>query len=141
MIHTPESRERIKTALKKHMSGEEVEPCEYSLITKEGVRIEILLTTKLITYEGEIAILGIVTDITERKKVEEALKEQKLALEQKNIALKEVLEQIETEKTKIKEVFGIKLNKSLIELPLFKEEIRGYDKLKELGKYLIDEDY
>ncbi|MFX1480206.1 MAG: ArsA family ATPase [Promethearchaeota archaeon] len=42
---------------------------------------------------------------------------------------------------KIKEVFGVKLNKNLIELPLFKEEIRGYDKLKELGKYLINKDY
>ena len=39
---------------------------------------------------------------------------------------------------KIKEIFGDKLNKNLIELPLFKTEIRGYEKLKELSEYLIN---
>jgi arsenite-transporting ATPase len=38
---------------------------------------------------------------------------------------------------KIREVFGKKLNKNLIEVPLFKEEIREYDKLKEMGEFLI----
>ena len=40
---------------------------------------------------------------------------------------------------KIKEVFKDKLNKILIEVPLFKEEIREYEKLKEMGEYLIRE--
>ncbi|TFG28474.1 MAG: arsenic-transporting ATPase [Promethearchaeota archaeon] len=39
---------------------------------------------------------------------------------------------------KIKEIFGEKLSKNLIELPLFKTEIRGYEKLKELSEYLIN---
>ncbi|MBY8991669.1 MAG: ArsA family ATPase [Candidatus Lokiarchaeota archaeon] len=39
---------------------------------------------------------------------------------------------------KIKEVFGENLHKNLIEVPLFKEEIREYDKLKEMGHFLID---
>jgi arsenite-transporting ATPase len=38
---------------------------------------------------------------------------------------------------KIKEIFENKLKKILIEVPLFKEEIREYDKLKEMGKFLI----
>ena len=38
---------------------------------------------------------------------------------------------------KIKEIFGERLGKSLIEVPLFKEEIREYKKLKEMGEYLI----
>jgi len=38
---------------------------------------------------------------------------------------------------KIQEIFGKKLNKNLIEIPLFREEIREYDSLKELGQYLI----
>lgn len=42
-------------------------------------------------------------DITELKKVERALREQKRELEQKNIALKEVLEQIGMEKQNIKD--------------------------------------
>ena len=40
---------------------------------------------------------------------------------------------------KIKEIFGEKLNKTLIEVPLFKGEIREYDKLKEMGEFLINQ--
>ena len=40
--------------------------------------------------------------------------------------------------TKIQEIFREKLHKILIEVPLFKEEIREYDKLKEMGEYLIE---
>ncbi|MFX0188956.1 MAG: ArsA family ATPase [Candidatus Hodarchaeota archaeon] len=39
---------------------------------------------------------------------------------------------------KIRDVFRDKLGKNLIEIPLFKEEIREYSKLKEFGKYLIN---
>ena len=38
---------------------------------------------------------------------------------------------------KIREVFRDKLNKILIEVPLFKEEVREYGRLKEMGEYLI----
>lgn len=38
---------------------------------------------------------------------------------------------------KIREIFGNKLIKNLIEIPLFKTEIRGYDKLKEISEFLI----
>jgi len=48
-------------------------------------------------------ICGISTDITERKKAEKILEEQKEALEQKNIALSEILGQIEIEKKQIKD--------------------------------------
>ena len=48
-------------------------------------------------------IVGIWLDITERKKAEEMLQEQKKALEQKNIALSEILGQIELEKKQIKD--------------------------------------
>ena len=48
-------------------------------------------------------VCGISTDITERKKAEETLQKQKKDLEQKNIALNEVLGQIELEKKQIKD--------------------------------------
>ncbi len=38
---------------------------------------------------------------------------------------------------KIKKVFEEGFGKTLIEIPLFREEIREYEKLKEFGKYLI----
>ena len=39
---------------------------------------------------------------------------------------------------KIRDIFGKKLGKNLIEVPLFKGEIREYQKLKEMGDYLIN---
>ena len=39
---------------------------------------------------------------------------------------------------KIRDIFRDKLGKKLIEIPLFKEEIREYDKLSEIGKFLIN---
>lgn len=70
----PESIEIIKSSFQKHMQEEDLAPYEYSLVTKEGKRIEAIITSKLISYGGGNAILGIVTDITERKHAEEALR-------------------------------------------------------------------
>jgi PAS domain S-box-containing protein len=71
----PEYRKIINENQKKHESGKELFPYEYELITKDGNRIESIITTKLIKYSGENAILGIITDITEWKKAEQRLKE------------------------------------------------------------------
>jgi PAS domain S-box-containing protein len=71
----PESLKLIEDNFAKHLRGEEVPPYDYSLINKEGRRIEAINASKLIQYEGGTAILGIVTDITERKKAEQALRE------------------------------------------------------------------
>lgn len=72
-ICAPEYIEEVKAAYSKHQKGEEVPPYDYALITKEGKRIDTIIATKLIDYEKEKAILGIVTDISDRKKAEDAL--------------------------------------------------------------------
>ena len=69
----PESLELVKTNFKRHMDGENLDPYEYTIVDKEGRKIEALITTKLIHYEGAQAILGIVTDISKQKQVERAL--------------------------------------------------------------------
>lgn len=69
----PESLELITTAYKRHLDEEDVLPYEYTLITKRGKKIDAIITSKLINYKGEKAILGIITDITERKKAEREL--------------------------------------------------------------------
>ena len=71
----PEYIEMIKIKFEKHMKGEYVEPYEYAIITKDGKRVEVISNTVLMDYEGEKAILGIITDITERKKAEEKLRQ------------------------------------------------------------------
>jgi PAS domain S-box-containing protein len=70
----PEFIEVLKSIYSRHLKGKEILPYEYTLITKEGKRIEAILTSKLITYEGEKAILGIINDITERRQIELELK-------------------------------------------------------------------
>jgi len=79
-----ESKDLIKKNFNRHMKGEEVAPIEYTLVTKEGKRIEAILTTKLIKYEGERAILGTVTEIAEQKRAEEILRKAKDEAEQAN---------------------------------------------------------
>jgi len=68
----PESRELIKSDFAKHMKGEEAAPYEYKLLTRQGRTIDAILTSKLITYDGESAILGTVTDISEHRQEQEA---------------------------------------------------------------------
>jgi PAS domain S-box-containing protein len=74
LIH-PEHIDMVKAIFAKHMNREEIEPYQYALVTKEGKRIETIITTKSIKYEGEDALLGIVTDITERERTERTLRE------------------------------------------------------------------
>lgn len=85
---SPESMEIMRSVMPKHEKGEEVPPFEYSLMTRKGKRVEAILTTKLIQYKGNSAILGTITDITERKKAEDALRETLTTMEALNEKLR-----------------------------------------------------
>jgi PAS domain S-box-containing protein len=80
-ITAPEYVELLKEKFRKHSRGEEVPAYEYTLLTKHGKRIDVIITTNLISYESGKAILGIITDITERKKSEDLLKKFQLGIE------------------------------------------------------------
>ncbi len=114
----PESVETVRSSFKRHSTGQEVAPYEYSLINKKGQRIEVIITTKLINFEGDQAILGIVTNISDRKKSENALKEKDKTLEQQaqhleevNTALKVLLEHREQEKRELEENLLVNIKK------------------------------
>ena len=69
----PEHRQRVQEKYAVHQRGEEVPPYEYSLLTKDGRRIECILTPGLLHFGGKNAIMGIITDITTRKRSERLL--------------------------------------------------------------------
>ncbi len=71
----PRSVDIVKEHYARHMRGEDVPAYEYSLVARDGRRLEALNATRLITFNGKPAILGIVTDITSRKEAERALRE------------------------------------------------------------------
>jgi PAS domain S-box-containing protein len=71
----PESRSPLLQNLERHRRGEEVPPNSYTLLTRDGRRLEAIHTTRLIRYGGENAILGVITDITDRREAEAALRE------------------------------------------------------------------
>ena len=73
-IFAPESLPLVQQNFVRRMQDEEMPPQEYTFMTKSGTRLNGLVSTRLFSYENESAILGIVTDITERKQAEETLK-------------------------------------------------------------------
>ena len=84
----------------------------YTLIHKDGHRLRVLLnaTAHLDDSGNLLNTRGSVVDITEKEQTEEAVRasalelgKQKQALEQKNLALREILAHIEIEKNQIKE--------------------------------------
>ena len=77
----PESKEFVKSQFIKHMKGEDVHPYEYKLISKKGQTIDVINSTKVIDYNGEPAILGIETDVTESKRLKEKLEQYSMHLE------------------------------------------------------------
>ncbi|MFX1253618.1 MAG: PAS domain S-box protein [Promethearchaeota archaeon] len=91
----PESRDVVMENYEKHMKDEKTNSYQYEVLTRDGRRIPVWITSKLIEFENEPAILGVVTDIselkqkeeqlqqeiTERKQAEEALRQAKLAEE------------------------------------------------------------
>jgi PAS domain S-box-containing protein len=72
-IIAPESKQMVAEYFKAHTAGKNIPPYEYSIITKKGMKLAVINSTKIIDYQGQKAILGVITDITERKKAESAI--------------------------------------------------------------------
>jgi len=120
-----ESRDVIGAAFAEHSKGNEVDPTEYVLFTKAGKPIHVINSTKLVKWEGKNAILGIVTDISEYKKLENELRRS----EEKYIKL------LEGSKDG---VYGIK-REEFIYVNRHGAEMLGYDSPAELvGTKILD---
>lgn len=71
-IH-PDCQKQVRKELNRRFRGESILPSETRLVGKNGQEIIGFMSADLIDYEGETAILGIIVDVTQRKKMEEEL--------------------------------------------------------------------
>ncbi len=115
----PEHISTVKKNFSKHLAGEELAPHEYALIAKNRRRIVGLHTTRLIDFEGESAILGIVTDVTGTRHAEEELRKLQRAVEQSpsSIVITDTEGAIEYVNPKFCEITGYSLAEAIGENP------------------------
>jgi PAS domain S-box-containing protein len=71
----PESMDLAKENFKRVVNGLEIPSSEIKILSKSGRGIDTIVNTTIIDYEGEKAVLGILTDITDRKEAEKAFRE------------------------------------------------------------------
>jgi PAS domain S-box-containing protein len=119
-----ESKDDVISYYKEHMNGLDVLTYECTLISKNGKRIHTILTSKLIKYMGENAILGIVTDITERKRIEE-----------KTRSLKDHFQNIINSASEF--IISFDVNNQVSEWNKTAESITGFKKSEISGKSIL----
>ena len=61
---------RMILHISRTVGGEQFPPAEYEGLRKDGSRVQFVFNATLISYEGSPALLGVVTDISELKRVE-----------------------------------------------------------------------
>ena len=79
---------------------------EVKLLRKAGSPTDVRFTISRFTLDGSSVVLASAIDVTPLKKAEAELNRSLKALEQKNLVLKELVEQIETEKHMLKDAIG-----------------------------------
>lgn len=73
----PDLREQLAKQIAK---GRMIEQREVRMRRRDGSSFDAILSARPIHYEGERAVLGVITDITERRRMEEALRESQARL-------------------------------------------------------------
>jgi PAS domain S-box-containing protein len=74
IVH-PDDRAMVKEKAREMLQGRDSAPFGFRMVTKKGTIRSILQIVSPIQYDGKPALLGNAIDVTERKKVEEALRE------------------------------------------------------------------
>jgi PAS domain S-box-containing protein len=74
IVH-PDDRAMVKEKAREMLQGRDPAPFGFRMVTKKGTIRSILQIVSPIQYDGKQALLGNAIDVTQRKKVEEALRE------------------------------------------------------------------
>jgi PAS domain S-box-containing protein len=122
----PEERERIIENMKEVMIKGYTNKKEINVITKEGIRLPVEITTTLAkdTEGHPVGFLGICRDITERKKTEKALRESE--------------ERFSTIAAATFEGIGISEQAKIIDANDQLEKMLGYEPRELIGKSVLD---
>ncbi|MGD2065807.1 MAG: PAS domain S-box protein [Candidatus Bathyarchaeota archaeon] len=92
----PEDRGRAREAMRKVMNGEKTGSNEYTALRKDGTTFPIIVNSTPIIHGNKVmGIRGIMVDITERKKAEEALRESERRFRELSELLPEVIFEID----------------------------------------------
>jgi PAS domain S-box-containing protein len=74
IVH-PDDKEMAKKKAREMLRGKESAPYEFRMVTKQGAIRYVIQLVAPIQYNGKPAVLGNAIDVTERRRVEEALRE------------------------------------------------------------------
>jgi len=69
----PDSKEAVLRSIEEHKKDKEIQPYETKLSTKDGRLIDVIDSSNIIEFNGQKAVMGILTDITRRKIVEKEI--------------------------------------------------------------------
>ena len=100
-LYPEDEAENYEKIFSGHIKRGKVISEEIFVSRKDGHRVPVEISATVIEWDGKKVIQGIYRDIAKRVTSEEILQEHKESLEQKNIALSEVLGQVEIEKQRI----------------------------------------
>ncbi len=132
----PRSIPKIEKRMKMQREGKELDKIyEFYVLTKDGREIPCETSTSYIKYKNGIATLGILRDISERKKAEDELKKLSMAVTQ-SPAIVEITDRneiIEYVNPTLLEVTGYKLNEVLGNTPrMFKSGLTPPETYQEM---------
>ncbi|HWR98835.1 MAG TPA: ATP-binding protein [Candidatus Methanoperedens sp.] len=71
VLIAPDSVEKVRASHGMHLRGEDHLPFEYAMVTRDGRRLEVMLSSWLATWAGHRAVVGFITDITAQRRLAE----------------------------------------------------------------------
>ena len=71
----PADRQRAMEWMDALIDGEPAHPTEYQMVRRDGTTVPVLISSRLIEYDGRPALLSIHRDLTEQRQLEEQLRQ------------------------------------------------------------------